>query len=160
MVCLHNIFALPFVLFLKDFRHIRQLTVVLLVTGWFEDENVDRAPTEEEIAGLIANTIPFYAELFMTAYGDDFIAFDMTLNEATNDFERELPFQMDVDAIASFRSTLEPQPTPRDMFTVMQATDAQYQDYIRQFVWTAEPEGTIFASTMTVTFLAKDNTMI
>ena len=44
-------------------------------TGFFEEAE-NRAPTEEELAGLITNTEAFYSTLFMAEYGGDFLVFD------------------------------------------------------------------------------------
>ena len=63
---------------------------------------------------------------------------------------------MDFDAVAYFGPNIAVTPGPRDLFMVMEASEPQYQEYITMFVWTAPPEGTIFADVMEVTFRAKE----
>ena len=74
----------------------------------------------------------------------------ITVNEATNDFERDLPFQMDFDAVVTFGPNVETQPTPRDVFVVMEASEALYQTYITDYVWESAPDGTQFVEVMEV----------
>jgi hypothetical protein len=46
------------------------------ISGFFNDTEPQRAPTDVEISGLIDQTIPFYSKLFAQEYGDTFEKFD------------------------------------------------------------------------------------
>ena len=78
-----------------------------------------------------------------------------TVNESSNDFARDLPFQMDFDALVTFGPNIEMEQTPRDVFNVMEADQPLYQRYITEFVWNSAPAGTLFGETMEVCRNAK-----
>ena len=66
-----------------------------------------------------------------------------------------LPLLLDFDAVVTFSRNISSLPGPRDLFTIMQATEDGYQTFIMNYVWTASPEGSIFFDTMRVIFTAK-----
>ena len=57
---------------------------------------------------------------------------------------------MDFDAVVNFGPNIATQPTPRDVFVVMEASEPLYQTYITDYVWNSAPEGTQFVEVMEV----------
>lgn len=65
-----------------------------------------------------------------------------------------LPFKMDFDALVSFHPNITQAPTQNDLFRVMQATEDDYADYIKNYVWIAG-ESDVFYDVESVFFSAR-----
>lgn len=158
----------------------RSNTFVLTVTGFFDGTTL-REPTQEEIQGLIDQTILFYEDLLRQAFGDTFTfeflcMFQLvsrhhcvkvvhshsfphfTVNFTTWMPNEARPFTMDFDAIIEFAAGTNPLPTQDELFAVMEATPEVYADYIRDYVWNSQPMGTVFFDVQNVGFDASSAT--
>lgn len=118
------------------------------------DTATPRQPTQEEIDGVLAETTRFYTDLLTTEYqGSNFNFDSFEAKLVSSDFNagNNLPIKIDFDANAFF--TGENAPTPAEVFAVLEGAD--YQNYITNYVWMSQPQGTIFFETQEVAYNAR-----
>ena len=69
------------------------------------------------------------------------------------------PFNMDFDAVVTFTDAVSPTPSLTDVFNVMTATEATYQQYIQNYVWNSQPQG-LFFDVQNVAFQAEQGQLM
>ncbi|CAB9496023.1 expressed unknown protein [Seminavis robusta] len=130
----------------------RRMVGARLGYGFFSGTTI-REPSSEEYAGLFEVTEDFYDQVLSSrsAYPGIFIpGSEMTNVVTTFDTSCPLPVIVDFDLLVSFGASDDNTPSAEDIFQLMAIAD--YQGYIRNYVWNAEPPGTIFSATQTTSF--------
>lgn len=119
------------------------------------DTATPRAPTQEEIDGVIAETNRFYTDILSAAY-PNLDSFEAIFVEDSFNAGNDLPIRIDFDANAFFTDGTDI-PSAQDVFAVLEGAD--YQNYITNYVWNSEPVGsTIFFETQEVAYEARVTT--
>ncbi|CAB9514684.1 expressed unknown protein [Seminavis robusta] len=119
---------------------------------FFETTTV-REPTTEEINGLVVETDAFYDMVLQMAYPTTYIAGSAMLTNIAETFDaaETFPVILDFDLMATFSTDEATAPTTEEIFAVM--FSANYQDYLQNHVWIAEPQGdSLFFDTERVSF--------
>lgn len=113
---------------------------------------VIRAPTTEELFGLVIQTNLFFTDILTAQYGANFTSFVMENIEETFDPIGDYPVLLDFDANVIFNLDSSAAPTSAEVRTIM--TSANLQDYIELYVWQSVPQG-LFYDTERVSVGAK-----
>lgn len=82
---------------------------------------------------------------------DKFCFLECTVKNSTYDAEAMMPVMINFDAQIGFAEG-STSPSLVDLFRLME--DADYQDYITNYVWVAQPEGSIFVEVNRAVFRA------
>ncbi|CAB9507302.1 Rhs element vgr protein [Seminavis robusta] len=119
-----------------------------------------REPSLEEYSGLIEVTEDFYDRVLRSAFPDIYDFDSAALSNVMDEYDETetMPVIVDFDLVATFDASDDDTPSEETILLVMNA--ANYQNYVRNFVWQAEPEGTIFRRTLATSFSGEDGTPV
>jgi hypothetical protein len=124
-------------------------TTASMSFGFFPGTEV-RAPSENEINGLMDEVSRFFSTVFQDAFDDAFIRFEAQEYGTLFDEESALPVVLNFLAKGYFTSE-SAAPSATEIFNLMDGAD--FQDFIRNYAWQLEPFGTtLFFETLRVLF--------
>jgi len=72
--------------------------------------------------------------------------------KAPDNLSRQFPLVIEFDALGLFEEGAE-KPTPEEFLGSMRSVD--YNSYIEAYVWSSEPEGSVFVDTQSIEFKAR-----
>ncbi|CAB9496024.1 expressed unknown protein [Seminavis robusta] len=140
----------------------RRMVGARLGYGFFSGTTI-REPSSEEYAGLFEVTEDFYDQVLSSVYPDLFVPGSVVLSNVVTIFDCTMPAVLpeqtlpcpspvivDFDLLVSFGASEDNTPSADSIFQVME--EADYRDYVQNYVWNAEPSGTIFSATQRARF--------
>ena len=132
-------------------------TPASLSFGFFPDSTKTfSSPTEDELNALMEQVNRFYSKTIENTFGAQFIRFEAKLTNTTVDEDDVLPVMIQFTAkVALLASSASP--SSGTIFNIMQ--QANYQEFIRDYIWQSEPVGANpFFQTLRIEF-GKDKTV-
>ncbi|CAB9517078.1 expressed unknown protein [Seminavis robusta] len=116
-----------------------------------------RAPTTEELNGLVTATNNFFDAQLQLSYPNSYVPGSASMTNIAQTFDANAamyPVILDYDLTTSFTTSSANTPTAAQIFAEMETYP--FTTYIEQYVWNAEPQGTsLFFDTEMVVFRAR-----